>query len=266
MPLATLEGRRRRTHRRAQRPLGRAPAARPAPSHATLLSRREGSFRQVPVSGVDTPRALEVMYRGIRPSDMLPSSGRPAYRHRHAARARRRERRTRTPRRVLDAPRWALDSQRAAPPSTSRAKLGAPSSSRLHAAGRCLPAPPRTTVCKVYDDWMVHEYSAGGTVGIIPAAALPRPMDIEGIDHPKMQTAGGRDQRAGRVHCAPTRSRGKICWDRASTRCSQAIIRHPACGSACRRCPMSNVRDGRVEGLPAARRDGVVLPRLPDGT
>jgi predicted TIM-barrel fold metal-dependent hydrolase len=134
----------------------------------------EGRFHQC-IYGIDIQN-LDVMYGGMRPSDMLQSMGLACAMGMPLERvfaSNERERFT-----ILDAPRWAVDGRERLAFNTEK-KVGRAVlfPTFMLSGGTFLPhlAP---AVCEVYNDWMVREYCAGSSGRLIPAAALPT-IDVE---------------------------------------------------------------------------------------
>ena len=134
----------------------------------------EGRFHQC-IYGIDIQN-LDVMYGGMRPSDMLQSMGLACAMGMPLERvfaSNERERFT-----ILDAPRWAVDGRERLAFNTEK-KVGRAVlfPTFMLSGGTFLPhlAP---AVCEVYNDWMVREYCAGSGGRLIPAAALPT-IDVE---------------------------------------------------------------------------------------
>ena len=134
----------------------------------------EGRFHQC-IYGIDIQN-LEVMYGGMRPSDMLQSMGLACAMGMPLERVFASDERERFT--ILDAPRWALDGrERLAFNAENKVGRAVLFPTFMLSGGTFLPhlAP---AVCEVYNDWMVREYCAGSGGRLIPAAALPT-IDVE---------------------------------------------------------------------------------------
>jgi predicted TIM-barrel fold metal-dependent hydrolase len=134
----------------------------------------EGRFHQC-IYGIDI-ESLEVMYGGMRPSDMLQSMGLACAMGMPLERVFASDERERFT--ILDAPRWALDGrERLAFNIENKVERAVLFPTFMLSGGTFLPhlAP---AVCEVYNDWMVREYCAGSGGRLIPAAALPT-IDVE---------------------------------------------------------------------------------------
>ena len=134
----------------------------------------EGRFHQR-IYGIDIEN-LEVMYGGIRPSDMLQSMGLACAMGMPLDRVFASDECERFT--ILDAPRWALDGrERLAFNTENKVGRAVLFPTFMLSGGTFLPhlAP---AVCEVYNDWMVREYCAGSGGRLIPAAALPT-IDVE---------------------------------------------------------------------------------------
>jgi uncharacterized protein len=134
----------------------------------------EGRFHQC-IYGIDI-ESLEVMYGGMRPSDMLQSMGLACAMGMPLERVFASDERERFT--ILDAPRWALDGrERLAFNIENKVGRAVLFPTFMLSGGTFLPhlAP---AVCEVYNDWMVREYCAGSGGRLIPAAALPT-IDVE---------------------------------------------------------------------------------------
>src|SRR5215813_5066291 len=134
----------------------------------------EGRFHQR-IYGVDIG-SLEVMYGGIRPSDMLQSMGLACAMGMPLERVFASDERERFT--ILDAPAWAKDGGERLTFNTEN-KVGRALlfPTFMLSGGTFLPhlAP---AVCQVYNDWMLREYCAGSGGRLIPAAALPT-IDVD---------------------------------------------------------------------------------------
>ena len=134
----------------------------------------EGRFHQC-IYGIDIQN-LDVMYGGIRPSDMLQSMGLACAMGMPLDRVFASDECERFT--ILDAPRWALDGrERLAFNTENKVGRAVLFPTFMLSGGTFLPhlAP---AVCEVYNDWMVREYCAGSDGRLIPAAALPT-IDVE---------------------------------------------------------------------------------------
>ena len=134
----------------------------------------EGRFHQC-IYGIDIQN-LDVMYGGIRPSDMLQSMGLACAMGMPLDRVFASDERERFT--ILDAPRWAVDGrERLAFNTKNKVGRAVLFPTFMLSGGTFLPhlAP---AVCEVYNDWMVREYCAGSGGRLIPAAALPT-IDVE---------------------------------------------------------------------------------------
>ena len=134
----------------------------------------EGRFHQC-IYGIDIQN-LDVMYGGIRPSDMLQSMGLACAMGMPLDRVFASDECERFT--ILDAPRWALDGrERLAFNTENKVGRAVLFPTFMLSGGTFLPhlAP---AVCEVYNDWMVREYCAGSGGRLIPAAALPT-IDVE---------------------------------------------------------------------------------------
>ena len=134
----------------------------------------EGRFHQC-IYGIDIQN-LDVMYGGIRPSDMLQSMGLACAMGMPLDRVFASDECERFT--ILDAPRWALDGrERLAFNTENKVGRAVLFPTFMLSGGTFLPhlAP---AVCEVYNDWMIREYCAGSGGRLIPAAALPT-IDVE---------------------------------------------------------------------------------------
>jgi predicted TIM-barrel fold metal-dependent hydrolase len=134
----------------------------------------EGRFHQC-IYGIDIQN-LDVMYGGMRPSDMLQSMGLACAMGMPLERVFASDERERFT--ILDAPRWAVDGrERLAFNTKNKVGRAVLFPTFMLSGGTFLPhlAP---AVCEVYNDWMIREYCAGSGGRLIPAAALPT-IDVE---------------------------------------------------------------------------------------
>ena len=134
----------------------------------------EGHFHQC-IYGIDIEN-LEVMYGGMRPSDMLQSMGLACAMGMPLERVFASDERERFT--ILDAPRWTMDGrERLAFNTQNKVGRAVLFPTFMLSGGTFLPhlAP---SVCQVYNDWMAHEYCAGSGGRLIPAAALPT-IDVD---------------------------------------------------------------------------------------
>jgi len=134
----------------------------------------EGRFHQC-IYGIDIQN-LDVMYGGMRPSDMLQSMGLACAMGMPLERVFASDERERFT--ILDAPRWAVDGrERLAFNTENKVGRAVLFPTFMLSGGTFLPhlAP---AVCEVYNDWMIREYCAGSGGRLIPAAALPT-IDVE---------------------------------------------------------------------------------------
>ena len=134
----------------------------------------DGRFHQC-IYGIDIQN-LDVMYGGMRPSDMLQSMGLACAMGMPLDRVFASDERERFT--ILDAPRWALDGrERLAFNTENKVGRAVLFPTFMLSGGTFLPhlAP---AVCEVYNDWMIREYCAGSGGRLIPAAALPT-IDVE---------------------------------------------------------------------------------------
>lgn len=134
----------------------------------------DGRFHQC-IYGIDIQN-LDVMYGGMRPSDMLQSMGLACAMGMPLERVFASDERERFT--ILDAPRWAVDGrERLAFNTENNVGRAVLFPTFMLSGGTFLPhlAP---AVCEVYNDWMVREYCAGSGGRLIPAAALPT-IDVE---------------------------------------------------------------------------------------
>ena len=134
----------------------------------------EGRFHQC-IYGIDIQN-LDVMFGGMRPSDMLQSMGLACAMGMPLERVFASDERERFT--ILDAPRWAVDGrERLAFNTENKVGRAVLFPTFMLSGGTFLPhlAP---AVCEVYNDWMVREYCAGSGGRLIPAAALPT-IDVE---------------------------------------------------------------------------------------
>jgi predicted TIM-barrel fold metal-dependent hydrolase len=129
----------------------------------------QGHFHQR-IYGIDIEN-LDVMYGGIRPSDMLQSMGLACAMGMPLERVfatNERERFT-----ILDAPSWSMDGrERLAFNVEHKVGRAVLFPTFMLSGGTFLPhvAP---AVCQVYNDWILDDYCAGSGGRLIPAAALP---------------------------------------------------------------------------------------------
>jgi predicted TIM-barrel fold metal-dependent hydrolase len=134
----------------------------------------DGRFHQC-IYGIDIQN-LDVMYGGMRPSDMLQSMGLACAMGMPLDRVFASDERERFT--ILDAPRWAVDGrERLAFNTENKVGRAVLFPTFMLSGGTFLPhlAP---AVCEVYNDWMIREYCAGSGGRLIPAAALPT-IDVE---------------------------------------------------------------------------------------
>jgi predicted TIM-barrel fold metal-dependent hydrolase len=134
----------------------------------------EGRFHQC-IYGIDIQN-LDVMYGGMRPSDMLQSMGLACAMGMPLERVFASDERERFT--ILDAPRWAVDGrERLAFNTENKVGRAVLFPTFMLSGGTFLPhlAP---AVCEVYNDWMIREYCAGSGGRLIPAAALPT-IDVQ---------------------------------------------------------------------------------------
>jgi len=134
----------------------------------------EGRFHQC-IYGIDIQN-LDVMFGGMRPSDMLQSMGLACAMGMPLERVFASDERERFT--ILDAPRWAVDGrERLAFNTENKVGRAVLFPTFMLSGGTFLPhlAP---AVCEVYNDWMIREYCAGSGGCLIPAAALPT-IDVE---------------------------------------------------------------------------------------
>jgi predicted TIM-barrel fold metal-dependent hydrolase len=134
----------------------------------------EGRFHQC-IYGIDIQN-LDVMYGGMRPSDMLQNMGLACAMGMPLERVFASDERERFT--ILDAPRWALDGrERLAFNTENKVRRAVLFPTFMLSGGTFLPhlAP---AVCEVYNDWMIREYCAGSDGRLIPAAALPT-IDVD---------------------------------------------------------------------------------------
>ena len=134
----------------------------------------EGRFHQC-IYGIDIQN-LDVMFGGMRPSDMLQSMGLACAMGMPLERVFASDERERFT--ILDAPRWAVDGrERLAFNTENKVGRAVLFPTFMLSGGTFLPhlAP---AVCEVYNDWMIREYCAGSGGRLIPAAALPT-IDVE---------------------------------------------------------------------------------------
>jgi predicted TIM-barrel fold metal-dependent hydrolase len=134
----------------------------------------EGRFHQC-IYGIDIQN-LDVMYGGMRPSDMLQSMGLACAMGMPLERVFASDERERFT--ILDAPRWAVDGrERLAYNTENKVGRAVLFPTFMLSGGTFLPhlAP---AVCEVYNDWMIREYCAGSGGRLIPAAALPT-IDVQ---------------------------------------------------------------------------------------
>ena len=176
----------------------------------------EGRFHQC-IYGIDI-ESLEVMYGGMRPSDMLQSMGLACAMGMPLERVFASDERERFT--ILDAPSWALDGrERLAFNTENNVGRAVLFPTFMLSGGTFLPhlAP---AVCEVYNDWMVHEYCAGSGGRLIPAAALPT-IDVDGVG--RRGAAHRRDGLPGGVHPHQPGA-GKKYSDRSFDPLWQAIV------------------------------------------
>ncbi len=134
----------------------------------------DGRFHQR-IYGIDIAN-LDVMYGGMRPSDMLQSMGLACAMGMPLERVFASDERERFT--ILDAPIWALDGrERLAFNTTNNVARAVLFPTFMLSGGTFLPhlAP---AVCQVYNDWILRDYCAGSGGRLIPAAALPT-IDVE---------------------------------------------------------------------------------------
>jgi predicted TIM-barrel fold metal-dependent hydrolase len=134
----------------------------------------QGRFHQR-IYGIDIAN-LDVMYGGMRPSDMLQSMGLACAMGMPLERVFASDERERFT--ILDAPVWALDGrERLAFNTTNNVVRAVLFPTFMLSGGTFLPhlAP---AVCQVYNDWILRDYCAGSGGRLIPAAALPT-IDVE---------------------------------------------------------------------------------------
>ena len=215
----------------------------------------EGHFHQR-IYGIDIEN-LDVMYGGIRPSDMLQSMGLACAMGMPLERVFATDDRERFT--ILDAPSWSMDGRERLAFNTDH-KVGRAVlfPTFMLSGGTFLPhvAP---AVCQVYNDWILDDYCAGSGGRLIPAAALPV-IDIgrrrrRGEARCRARLPGGlRPHQSGeREEVLGPGFRPAVAGDRRH--------RHEA-----RAAPAPDVGSGRhVEGLPAARHHGGIVPGLSDG-
>jgi predicted TIM-barrel fold metal-dependent hydrolase len=149
------------------------------PQHLRELAPRfyrdeQGRFHQR-IYGIDIAN-LDVMYGGMRPSDMLQSMGLACAMGMPLERVFASDERERFT--ILDAPIWALDGrERLAFNTTNNVVRAVLFPTFMLSGGTFLPhlAP---AVCQVYNDWILRDYCAGSGGRLIPAAALPT-IDVE---------------------------------------------------------------------------------------
>lgn len=125
----------------------------------------DGRFHQR-IYGIDIAN-LDVMYGGMRPSDMLQSMGLACAMGMPLERVFASDERERFT--ILDAPVWALDGrERLAFNTTNNVARAVLFPTFMLSGGTFLPhlAP---AVCQVYNDWILRDYCAGSGGRLIPA-------------------------------------------------------------------------------------------------